>query len=136
MMAATRYWATRHETYGPGWVEHYLDSYQAPHRLQLADHLAPLIWSNAVELGCTAGLPAVYTRILTLRELPAWEYVAYLGLYNLAYVADDALMVAIAVATLSRRRLQERGGRWLQLASGAVMVALGLLLWIAPGWLR
>jgi len=94
------------------------------------------VLANAVELGCTAGLPAVYTRILTLRELPAWEYVAYLGLYNLAYIADDALMVAIAVASLSRRRLQERGGRWLQLASGAVMVALGLLLWIAPGWLR
>jgi len=94
------------------------------------------VLANLVELGCTAGLPAVYTRILAVRELPGWQYVAYLGLYNLAYVADDALMVAIAVVTLSRRRLQERGGRWLQLASGAVMVALGVLLWVAPRWLR
>jgi hypothetical protein len=92
--------------------------------------------ANAVELGCTAGLPAVYTRILALRELPVWQDLAYLALYNLAYVADDALMVAIAVVTLSQRRLQERGGRWLQIVSGVVMVALGGMLWIAPGWLR
>jgi len=91
---------------------------------------------NLVELGCTAGLPALYTRILTLRELPTAGYVGYLALYNLAYVFDDALVVAIAVVTLSRRRLQPRGARGLQLASGGILVALGLLLWLAPGWLR
>lgn len=91
---------------------------------------------NLVELGCTAGLPALYTRILTLRALPTAEYVAYLALYNLAYVFDDALVVTTAVVTLSRRRLQQHAGRWLQLASGSVMLALGLLLFLAPGWLR
>jgi glutaredoxin len=91
---------------------------------------------NLVELGCTAGLPALYTRILTLRELPSWQYVGYLALYNAAYVFDDALVVATAVWTLSRRRIQERGARALQAVSGAVMLALGALLWLAPGWLR
>jgi glutaredoxin len=91
---------------------------------------------NLVELGCTAGLPALYTRILTLRELPAWQYVSYLGLYNLAYIADDALIVGTAVLTLSRRRIQERGARVLQLVSGCVMLVLGVVLWVAPGWLR
>jgi glutaredoxin len=91
---------------------------------------------NLVELGCTAGLPALYTRILTLRELPAWQYVGYLALYNAAYVLDDALVVATAVWTLSRRRIQGRGARVLQAVSGAVMLALGVLLWLAPGWLR
>jgi glutaredoxin len=91
---------------------------------------------NLVELGCTAGLPAVYTRILTLRELPLWQYLGYLVLYNAAYVADDALVVATAVLTLSRRRIQERGARVLQWVSGGVMLALGLMLLLAPGWLR
>jgi hypothetical protein len=91
---------------------------------------------NLVELGCTAGLPAVYTRILTLHELPRWEYLGYLGLYNLAYVADDALVVATAVFTLSRSRIQERGARVLQCVSGSVMAVLGVLLLLAPGWLR
>lgn len=60
----------------------------------------------------------------------------YLGLYNLAYVFDDALVVATAVATLSRRRIQQRGARVLQLVSGSVMLGVGALLWLAPGWLR
>jgi glutaredoxin len=91
---------------------------------------------NLVELSCTAGLPAVYTSILTLHELPSWQYVGYLGLYNLAYVADDALVVATAVVTLSRRRIQASGARVLQWLSGGVMAVLGALLLLAPGWLR
>jgi glutaredoxin len=87
---------------------------------------------NLVELACTAGLPAIYTRILTLRQLPTWQYYAYLALYNVAYMADDLAMLVIAVVTLSRRKLQERAGRWLKLLSGAVMLALGLMLLFWP----
>jgi len=87
---------------------------------------------NTVELLCTAGLPVIYTRVLTAYSLPAWGYYAYLTLYNLAYMADDSLMLAIAVVTLSRQRLQEKGGRWLKLVSGVVMLALGLILLVAP----
>ncbi len=84
---------------------------------------------------CTAGFPAVYTRILTLRDLPPWKHNGYLALYNVAYVLDDGLMLALAVVTLSRRKLQERGGRWLKLVSGSVMLALGAVLIGRPAWL-
>jgi glutaredoxin len=90
---------------------------------------------NVVELLCTAGFPAIYTRILTLRELPAWKYYGYLALYNVAYVFDDGLMLALAVVTLSRRKLQERAGRWLKLVSGGVMLGLGAVLIARPAWL-
>ncbi|MEY4544744.1 MAG: hypothetical protein RL685_939 [Pseudomonadota bacterium] len=90
---------------------------------------------NFVELLCTAGLPALYTGILAKQDLSTWERMGYLGLYNLAYIADDALMVTVAVVTLSRRRVAEATGRWLKLVSGAVMVALGLLLLLRPEWL-
>ena len=90
---------------------------------------------NVVELLCTAGLPAIYTHVLALQALPAWQHYAYLGLYNAAYVLDDGLMVAIAVVTLSRAKLQERAGRNLKLLSGLVMLGLGLLLLAKPGWL-
>jgi hypothetical protein len=56
-------------------------------------------------------------------------------LYNLAYIADDSLMLAIAVVTLSRKKLQEKGARWLKLISGVVMFVLGLLLILRPEWL-
>jgi glutaredoxin len=90
---------------------------------------------NVVELLCTAGFPAVYTRILTLHGLPAWQYYGYLALYNVAYVLDDGLMLTLAVVTLSRRKLQERAGRWLKLVSGGVMLGLGVVLIARPAWL-
>ena len=90
---------------------------------------------NTVELLCTAGIPAIYTRVLTEQALPGWAYYGYLALYNLAYMADDSLMLAIAVVTFSGQKLQERGGRWLKLLSGMVMLALGLILLLRPDWL-
>jgi len=90
---------------------------------------------NLIELLCTAGFPALYTQILTVQQLPIWEYYSYLGLYNLAYILDDSLMVAIAVITLSRRKVQERAGRWLKLISGLVMAALGVILLLQPKWI-
>jgi hypothetical protein len=95
--------------------------------------LAALV--NMVELLCTAGFPALYTQMLSLQGLPRWEYYGYLGLYNVAYVFDDSLMVMTAVITLSQRRLQERAGQWLKLGSGAVMASLGLVLLLKPNWL-
>jgi glutaredoxin len=87
---------------------------------------------NMVEFVCTAGFPAMFTQVLSQQGLTTWEYYGYLGLYNLAYIADDALMVTIAVVTLSHHKLQEREGRWLKLISGLVMLGLGLLLLLAP----
>lgn len=90
---------------------------------------------NAVELLCTAGLPAIYTAVLSQQNLPATAHYAYLGLYILGYIADDSLMVAAAVLALSSHKLTESGGRWLKLISGGVMLALGLALLLRPGWL-
>jgi glutaredoxin len=90
---------------------------------------------NLVEVLCTAGLPALYTAILTNQDLPPWKHHAYLGLYIAAYMLDDAILVTIGVVTLSKRKLQERGGRWLKLLSGLIVFALGLLLLAFPAWL-
>jgi glutaredoxin len=90
---------------------------------------------NFIELLCTAGLPAMYTAILTQHDLAPSAHYAYLGLYILAYMADDALMVATAVVALSSRKLTEHAGRGLKLVSGAVMLALGATMILRPEWL-
>ncbi|RPH58143.1 MAG: NrdH-redoxin, partial [Burkholderiales bacterium] len=90
---------------------------------------------NFVELLCTAGLPAIYTAVLTQHEVGAAARYGYLGLYIAGYIADDTLMVAAAVIALGNRRLTERAGRWLKLASAAVMLALGSVMLLRPGWL-
>jgi glutaredoxin len=81
-----------------------------------------------VELLCTSGFPALYTRILTLRQFDRWTYYSYLLLYDLAYMLDDVLVLTIGVITLSQRRLQEKEGRWLKLLSGIAMIGLGIYL--------
>ena len=90
---------------------------------------------NIVELLCTAGLPALYTKVLTMQGFPAWKNYAYLALYNIAYMFDDSIMVIIAVATLGKRKLQEKEGRWLKLVSGLLIFILGVLMIFKPEWL-
>lgn len=90
---------------------------------------------NFIELLCTAGLPAVYTAVLAQQGLSPAAHYGYLGLYIVGYLADDALMVTLAVAALSHRKLTEDAGAWLKLLSGAVMLALGSVLLLRPEWL-
>lgn len=83
---------------------------------------------QVVEFMCTSGFPALFTRILTLRELDTASYYGYMLLYNAAYMLDDVIVLGIGVTLLSRHRLQEKEGRVLKLISGVVMVGLGIYL--------
>ena len=94
------------------------------------------IAANFYELLCTAGFPMVYTRLLTLSELPPAGYYLYLALYNLIYVVPLVLIVLAFVRTMGARKLTERDGRLLKLLSGAMMLELGVLLLVAPEWLN
>ena len=93
------------------------------------------IMVNIVELLCTAGLPALYTEVLALQQYEVWKNYAYLGLYILAYMLDDSLMVGLVVITLGRRKMQETHGRWLKLISGLAIAALGIVMLFKPDWL-
>lgn len=88
--------------------------------------------ANAYEMLCTGGFPVVFTRVLTLQELPAPAYYAYLALYCLVYVTPPALMVLFFVMTLGSRGLSVREARDLKLLSGLLMLGFGLLLLLAP----
>jgi thiol-disulfide isomerase/thioredoxin len=90
---------------------------------------------NSYELLCTAGLPLVYTRTLTLNDLPTASYYGYLALYNLVYILPLLTIVGLFVWKLGSRKLAEREGRTLKLLSGTMMTGLGLVLLFAPEWL-
>ncbi|MGF1547842.1 MAG: hypothetical protein ACFCUG_11005 [Thiotrichales bacterium] len=90
------------------------------------------IAANFYELLCTAGFPMVYTRALTLADLSAAERYGYLAAYNLIYILPLALIVAAFARTLGARKLTDREGRLLKLLSGVMMLALGVVLLVAP----
>lgn len=88
---------------------------------------------NLVELVCSAGLPAIFTQVLTLSHLPMWQYYAYLLLYIVFFMLDDMAVFIIAMITM--RAVGMNGGifsRYSHLAGGVLMVVIGLLLLIAP----
>jgi hypothetical protein len=87
---------------------------------------------NSYELLCTAGLPMVYTRILTLREADTFVYYGYLLLYNIIYVIPLLIIVMLFVMKLGSRKLGEAEGRRLKLMSGMMMLGRGGLLLSSP----
>ncbi len=92
--------------------------------------------ANMYELLCTSGFPLVYTRVLTLRQLSPSAYYGYLALYNLVYVTPLLLIVVAFSLTLSSHKLTEYQGRVLKLISGLMMLALGVILVVDPGFLN
>lgn len=90
---------------------------------------------NLVELLCSAGLPAVYTHVLTLSDLPRWQYYGYLLLYVFVFLLDDLLVFAVAMTTLEVTGLSAKYTRYAQLVGGVVLVVLGALLLLRPEWL-
>lgn len=118
--------------------------YQRMRGLLNADRLLPLTFgtitlalaANTYELLCTSGFPMVYTRLLTLNELPTSVYYLYLLFYNLVYIVPLLLIVLLFTFTLGARKLSEEEGRSLKLLSGLMMFGLGLLLIVEPALLN
>ena len=98
----------------------------------IAGTIALAFFANLVELLCSAGFPAIYTRILTLNALDPAQYYLYLVAYNIVYVIPLLVIVIIFVVTMGRRKVTEKQGRILKLVSGTLMLVLGLLLILKP----
>jgi thiol-disulfide isomerase/thioredoxin len=98
--------------------------------------IALAVVANSYELLCTAGLPMVFTRVLTLNNLSTPGYYSYLALYNLIYVIPLLGIVIAFVWTLGSHKLQPEEGRALKLLSGTMMLGLGAVLLFAPEMLE
>ncbi len=90
---------------------------------------------NLVELICSAGLPAVYTQILALNNLPIWQYYLYLLLYIFFFMLDDLFVFVAAMYTLKMTGLSTKYARYSRLIGGILMVIIGLLMMFKPEWL-
>ncbi|MBU4216266.1 thioredoxin family protein [Candidatus Parcubacteria bacterium] len=90
---------------------------------------------NMVELVCSIGLPAVYTQVLALSNLPSWQYYSYLFLYIIIFMLDDMIIFVLAMKTLKIKAISSKYSRWSGLIGGIVMFIIGVLLIFKPGWL-
>ena len=90
---------------------------------------------NLVEFFCSAGLPAIYTNILSLNQLSSVSYYLYLLLYTFIFMLDDLIVFSIAIITLSKFTFTEKYNYWATLIGGILILVLGLLLTFRPGLL-
>lgn len=90
---------------------------------------------NLVELFCSAGLPAVYTQILALNQLPTWQYYGYLVFYILIFMLDDLVVFFTAMFTLKLTGLEGKYARYSHIIGGVLMLIIGLLMLFKPEWL-
>lgn len=87
---------------------------------------------NTVELVCSAGLPAIYTQVLALSNLPVWQYYLYLSFYILIFLLDDLFIFFTAMITLQATGIDGRYSRYSHLIGGILMVIIGGLLLFKP----
>ena len=87
---------------------------------------------SAYEMLCTGGFPVVFTRVLTLADLPLVAYYGYLLLYIGVYVLPMLAIVTVFAVTLGTRGVSVTEARRLKLLSGLLMLGIGGLLLLAP----
>ena len=87
---------------------------------------------NLVELICSAGLPVMFTQILTLSNLPAWQRYTYMLLYIFIFIIDDLFVFFTAMKTLEITGISTKYSRASHLIGGVLMLIIGLLLIFKP----
>ena len=90
---------------------------------------------NLVELICSAGLPVLFTQILSLNNLSESQYILYMLLYLLMFMVDDVVVFVIAMKTAELTGISTKYARNAHLVGGVLMVILGLLMIFKPAWL-
>lgn len=87
---------------------------------------------NFVELACSAGLPAIFTEILSLNNLNPFEYGLYMFLYILMFMIDDIVIFVIAMTSLKITGISNKYTKYSHLIGGILMLIIGVLMIIAP----
>jgi len=103
--------------------------------LALLGIIALAVVVNLVELVCSAGLPAVFTHVLSLTAMPRWQYYLYLLLYILIFMLDDLIVFFVAMITLNAVGASGKYSRISKLIGGIIMLIIGILLIFKPEWL-
>lgn len=90
---------------------------------------------NVIEFMCSAGVPAIYTQILSQNNLPKISSYWYLVVYVFFYMLDDIIVLLIAAFTWRLFAGTNRATKLSHLIGGVLILILGILMIVKPGWL-
>ncbi|MFZ3179882.1 MAG: glutaredoxin family protein [Methylocystis silviterrae] len=79
---------------------------------------------NAIEFICSAALPAIYTHLLALTDLPIALHYAYIGLYVAFFMLDDLIIFGLAAFAV-QKIVNTRYAAISRMIGGVVLIGLG-----------
>lgn len=86
---------------------------------------------NSFEFVCSAALPAIFTRVLTLAGLTTLQYYLYIFLYVFFLMLDHLVIFSAAVLALNTS-IADRYMKYCRPIGGTILLVLGVLLLFAP----
>ena len=90
---------------------------------------------NVIELACSAGLPLLFTQILSMNQLSGIEYIFYMGIYIFFFLLDDLIIFIISMVTLKSTGISNKYAKYSHLIGGIIMLLIGILLIVKPSWI-
>ncbi len=82
---------------------------------------------NSVEFACSFGIPAVFTRVLSLTSLTTFQYYGYILLYVFIFMLDDLVIFGTAAFALTSS-LGDRYAKYTRPVGGTILIILAALL--------
>ena len=90
---------------------------------------------NLVELACSAGLPVVFTQILSINHTSGINSLFYMFIYILFFLIDDLIIFFIAMFTMKVTGISTKYNKYSHLIGGLLMLFIGILIIFKPEWL-
>ncbi|MFA6322838.1 MAG: hypothetical protein WCX71_05225 [Candidatus Buchananbacteria bacterium] len=90
---------------------------------------------NLIELVCSAGLPAIYTQVLSISHLSLASYYLYLLFYVFFFILNQLIVFFVAALALKAFALSSKYARLMNFIGGMVIFILGILLIFRPQWI-
>ena len=87
---------------------------------------------NMIEFFCSAGIPAIFTQILSLNVDSGFQYQFYVLLYTFIFMLDDLVIFLITFFTLKQFGFTHEYNHWATLIGGLLIFVLGILLIFKP----
>ena len=103
--------------------------------LAIIGAMALAISVNIIELACSAGLPVMFTQILSMNNLRIIEYIIYIALYMFFFLLDDLIVFIVAMSTMELTGFSTKYGKLSKLIGGLLLLGIGILLIFKPEWL-
>ncbi len=90
---------------------------------------------NLVEMICSAGLPVLFTQVLSLNHLNFIETSIYMLIYIFFFILDDVVIFILAMKTSELTGMSTKYARTAHLVGGILMIAIAILMVLRPEWL-